>query len=146
MRICLQRVTSAKCVVKQKTISSIDQGYMILVGFTHTDTLETVKKAAHKIACLRVFSDEAGKMNKSIQDIGGSILLISQFTLYADPTSGNRPSFTMSMKPELANHLYEQMVEILNDDYHIPTLKGAFGEHMELYPVCDGPVTINMEY
>lgn len=146
MKVILQRVKSANCIVNNEIVSEIEKGYLLLVGFTHTDELENVKKMAKKIANLRVFEDEMGKMNLSIKDVNGCILAISQFTLYADPTSGNRPSFINAMRPDEANYLYEKFVEILNNDYKIITKKGVFGSHMELYPVCDGPVTINLEF
>lgn len=146
MKVVLQRVTSANCIVDKVVVSCINKGYLLLIGFTHNDTLSNVQKMAKKIANLRVFEDEAGKMNLSIKDVDGSILAISQFTLYADPSSGNRPSFINAMRPEEANALYEEFVKILNNDYQIITKKGVFGAHMVLNPVCDGPVTINLEF
>lgn len=146
MKVVLQRVSSANCIVEQVVVSEINKGYLLLVGFTHDDTLSNVQKMAKKIANLRVFEDKEGKMNLAIKDVNGSILAISQFTLYADPTSGNRPSFINAMRPVEANALYEEFVRILNNDYQIITKKGVFGAHMELHPVCDGPVTINLEF
>lgn len=146
MKVVLQRVKSANCIVNKEIVSEIDKGYLLLVGFTQQDSLENVQKMAKKIANLRVFDDEMGKMNLSINDINGSILAISQFTLYADATSGNRPSFVKAMCPQDANFLYEEFIKILNRDYQIVTKKGIFGAHMELHPVCDGPVTINLEF
>ncbi len=146
MKVVLQRVKSANCIVNKEIVSEIDKGYLLLVGFTQQDSLENVQKMAKKIANLRVFDDEMGKMNLSINDINGSILAISQFTLYADAASGNRPSFVKAMCPQDANFLYEEFIKILNRDYQIVTKKGIFGAHMELHPVCDGPVTINLEF
>ena len=94
----------------------------------------------------QIFEDEFGKINKSLKDVNGAILAISQFTLYADPASGNRPSFIDAMRPVPANELYEKFVEILNNEYQIITKKGVFGADMELNPVCDGPVTISLEF
>ena len=146
MKITLQRVSYANCVVNNELVSEINHGYMILVGFTHSDTIENVKKMAKKVANLRVFEDDNEKMNLSILDVKGEILAISQFTLYADTLAGNRPSFINSMRPIPANELYQEFVKILTEEYHIPTKKGVFGAHMILNPVCDGPVTINMEF
>lgn len=146
MKVTIQRVLSASCIVNNEIINKIDRGFMILIGFTHEDTLENVKKMCKKIANLRIFEDDADKMNLSIKDISGSILAISQFTLYADCNGGNRPSFINSMKPDMANQLYLQMIDILNKEYNIPTYGGVFGAHMYLNPVCDGPVTINLEF
>lgn len=146
MKVTIQRVTHANCVVENKIVSEIDKGYLVLVGFTHTDTLDNVKKMAKKVANLRIFEDENEKMNLSIIDVKGKILAISQFTLYADANQGNRPSFINSMKPDSANKLYEEFMSILNNEYNIPTLPGVFGAHMVLNPVCDGPVTINLEF
>lgn len=146
MRVVLQRVKRANCIVEGKIVSEIEKGYLLLVGFTHNDNLEKVNKMAKKIANLRVFEDEVGKMNLSIKNVDGSILAISQFTLYADPASGNRPSFINAMKPVDANALYEEFVKILNNEYQIITKKGVFGADMELNPVCDGPVTISLEF
>ncbi len=146
MKVVLQRVQYANCVVEKEVVSEINRGYMLLVGFTHTDTIENVKKMAKKISALRVFTDEFDKMNLSIKDVNGQILAISQFTLYADPNSGNRPSFINAMKPSPADELYQEFVKILNEEYQITTKKGVFGAHMELHTICDGPVTINLEF
>ena len=146
MRVVLQRVKSANCVVDNKIVNEINTGYLLLIGFTHTDTIDNVKKMAKKISALRVFTDEFDKMNLSIKNVNGEILAISQFTLYADPNSGNRPSFINAMKPDLADELYEEFVKLMNTEYQIVTKKGVFGAHMELHTICDGPVTINLEF
>lgn len=146
MKVTIQRVSSASCVVNNQLINKIDHGYMLLIGFTHNDTLENVNKMCKKIANLRVFEDQNDKMNLSIKDVNGSILAISQFTLYADCNGGNRPSFVDSMRPDPANELYLKMIDILNNEYQIPTFGGVFGAHMYLNPICDGPVTINLEF
>lgn len=146
MKVVLQRVKYANCIVEKEMVSEINKGYLLLVGFTHSDTIENVKKMAKKISALRVFTDEFDKMNLSIKDVNGEILAISQFTLYADPNSGNRPSFINAMKPDPAEALYQEFVKILNEEYQITTKKGVFGAHMELHTICDGPVTINLEF
>lgn len=146
MKVTLQRVTYADCIVDGKIISQIDKGYLVLVGFTHSDTIENVKKMAKKVANLRIFEDDQDKMNLSIKDVNGEILAISQFTLYADTTQGNRPSFVNSMRPDPAKELYDEFLNLLNNEYNIITKPGVFGAHMVLNPVCDGPVTINMEF
>lgn len=145
MKVVVQRVLSASCVVDDKVTGKINQGYMLLVGFTTTDTTQNVIKMAKKIASLRVFEDEQGKMNKNIYDVNGEILSISQFTLYADASSGNRPSFINSMKASDAIVLYEEFNRILQDEYHIVVKCGIFGADMRLDPICSGPVTIILE-
>jgi len=146
MKVVVQRVLKASCTVDNQITGSIDHGFMLLIGFTHTDNLDKVKAACKKIANLRIFDDEEGKMNKSLLDVNGSILAISQFTLYADARKGNRPSFIDSMRPDPANELYLQMVDILRNEYKIKTETGIFQSHMYLSPICDGPVTINLEF
>lgn len=145
MRVVVQRVKNASCIVDGKLISSIDKGLMLLVGFTHTDTLKEVEKMANKIAKLRIFEDENGKMNLSVKDINGSILSISQFTLYANPYEGNRPSFVNAMNPENATILYEEFNKKLEELGFIVG-RGIFGADMKLDILCDGPVTINLEF
>lgn len=145
MKALVQRVTSASCTVDKKVISSIQNGYLILVGFTHTDTIKEVEYIAKKIAHLRVFEDEQGKLNKSILDMNYEILSISQFTLYGSTKKGNRPSFTESMEPTKAKELYHTLNNILNNEYHIHTLEGAFGEMMDIDLRNNGPVTIMLE-
>ena len=143
MRAVIQKVTSASCTVDNKVVSSIDKGYMILLGFTHTDTLELIDKFIKKIVKLRIFEDENMKLNKSIIDVNGSILLISQFTLYGDVSDGNRPPFTDAMKYDLASKFYDIFSDRLN--VFVPTKKGIFGADMKISLVNDGPVTIIMD-
>ena len=102
MRVVIQRVLKADCIVNKEIVSSIEHGLMLLVGFTHTDSEKEVEKMALKIAKLRIFEDSSGKMNLSVKDAGGSILSISQFTLYANSKDGNRPSFVQAMNPKIA--------------------------------------------
>ncbi len=146
MKVVVQKVLSASCTVDNKITGKIDQGFMLLVGFTHSDTIENVNKMAKKIVGLRIFEDECGKMNLSIKDVGGKILSISQFTLYGDCNKGNRPSFVNSMNPASANELYNQFNEILRNEYGMIVETGIFGAHMILDPICDGPVTIELEF
>ena len=145
MKVLVQRVTRASCTVNNELVSEIKNGYLLFVGLTHTDTLVEVTYLANKIANLRIFEDENGKLNKSIVDMNYDILSISQFTLYASTLKGNRPSFTNSMEPINAKTLYLKLSEILNEEYDIRTLNGFFGEYMDISLVNDGPVTILLE-
>lgn len=145
MRVLLQRVEKAKVIANDELINEIGKGYLLLVGFTHTDTLDNVEHLAKKIANLRVFEDENDKLNLSIYDVRGMILSISQFTLYGDTKKGNRPSFTESMSYEQAKKLYEIFNDILVKRYNIVTKTGSFGSHMKLDFINDGPVTLLLE-
>lgn len=145
MRIVVQRVHHASCEVDGKVLQTIKQGYLLFVGFTDTDTLEEVKYLAKKVAHLRIFEDQDGKLNKSILEVGGEILSISQFTLYGDARKGNRPSFTKAMEPKKANQLYETFNQILKETHHIMTKPGQFQAHMNIALTNDGPVTILLE-
>lgn len=144
MRVVIQRVNNASCVVNGKIISNISKGYLLLVGFTHGDSLDNISKMAKKIANLRVFEDENGKMNLNISQVNGEILSISQFTLYANTKEGNRPSFTESMIPSKAIELYQEFNNELRK-YNLNVSEGIFGEHMQIHLINDGPVTINLE-
>ena len=141
MRVVVQRVTKASCTIDGSVYSQIEKGYLLLVGFTHTDTMKEVKYLAKKIAGLRVFEDENGKMNLSLKAVGGKILSISQFTLYADTKDGNRPAFIKAMNPKEANNLYEAFNEELRT-YDIEVFTGIFGADMKIDLLNDGPVTI----
>ena len=143
MKVVVQRSKKSSVSVDGKLISSIDKGLVLLVGFTEGDTLEKLTNMARKIANLRIFDDEAGVMNKSILDVGGSILSISQFTLYGDATKGNRPSYIKAMKGDKAIVLYEKFNEELNK--YVDTLPGVFGADMEVSITNLGPVTIILE-
>ena len=145
MRVIIQRVLKADCIVNKEIVSSIHHGMMILGGFTHTDSEKEIEQMALKIAKLRIFEDSNGKMNLSIQDVGGSILSISQFTLYANSKEGNRPSFIQAMNPKIASELYEKFNQKINS-LGIPLVSGIFGADMKLDMICDGPVTIHLEY
>ena len=141
MRVVVQRVKRASCTIDGSIYSEIKEGYLLLVGFTHTDTIKEVKYLAKKIAGLRVFEDENGKMNLSLKAVGGKILSISQFTLYADTKDGNRPAFIKAMNPSEASRLYDLFNEELKT-YDIEVYTGIFGADMKIDLLNDGPVTI----
>ena len=144
MRLVIQRVANAKVDVKEKTVGKIDKGFMVLVGVGMGDTKEQADFLAKKLCNLRVFEDENEKMNLSIKDIGGKILAISQFTLYADCNHGNRPSFINAEKPEQAKALYEYFMEKCRAE-GIEVEEGVFGAYMKVSLLNDGPVTIILE-
>ena len=143
MRVLVQRCSNAKCVVKNKNISEIDNGLMLLVGFTDTDNKDTILWMVKKILNLRIFPDSNGVMNLSILDVKGSILSISQFTLYADTTKGNRPSYIKAMSGEKAKLLYEYFNKTLSS--YVQTKGGVFGEDMAITLTNMGPTTIMLE-
>lgn len=143
MKVVVQRCSNAKCVVDNKTISEIDNGFMLLVGFTDSDNKDTIIKMVNKIVNLRIFPDNNGVMNLSILDTKGSILSISQFTLYADTTKGNRPSYIKAMSGTKAKLLYEYFNKCLNE--YVPCFGGVFGAHMEISLTNMGPTTIILE-
>ncbi|MGN1317331.1 MAG: D-aminoacyl-tRNA deacylase [Acutalibacteraceae bacterium] len=142
MRAVIQRVLESSVSVDGKTVGESGKGYMILLGVVKGDTQKEAELLARKTASLRVFEDENGKMNKSVLDIGGEILAISQFTLCADYKKGNRPSFTDSEEPENANRLYELYCEELKKNGVRRVEKGVFGADMKVSLINDGPVTI----
>jgi D-tyrosyl-tRNA(Tyr) deacylase len=144
MKVLVQRVKQAACVVDGNPISAINQGLLLYVSFNQKDTIEVLPKMAKKVVHLRIFEDEAGKMNRSLLDLGFSILSISQFTLEASTKKGHRPSFTDALNPEEATLLYDQFNTLLKG-YGVITKGGAFGEHMMIDAINDGPVTIMME-
>lgn len=144
MKLVIQRVTSAKVEVDEKVIGQIENGFMVLVGITHDDGKEQAEYLAKKLCHMRIFSDEDYKMNLDIKDTNGKLLIISQFTLYADTVKGNRPSFINAAKPDIANELYEYFCECCKG-YNLEVQKGIFGADMKVSLVNDGPVTIVME-
>ena len=145
MRIVLQRVKSASVSIEGSVVGEISQGFLLLVGVGPEDTSDDASYLARKIAGMRIFSDENGKMNLSIDQIGGKILSVSQFTLFADTKKGNRPSFTGAASPEAANQLYEEFNEILRREYDLTVETGEFGADMQVSLMNDGPVTIILD-
>ncbi len=141
MRIVLQRVVSASVEVDGQIVGQIDAGLLALVGIGHGDTDEQVRWLAEKTADLRIFTDEQGKMNRSVVDIGGSVLVVSQFTLLGDCRKGRRPAFTDAAPPELANRLYLRFAELISER-GIPVQRGVFAADMKVSLVNDGPVTM----
>lgn len=137
----IQRVTRSKVQINHKTVATIRAGYLIFLGVFENDSEEDVEKITEKITTMRIMSDEDGKMNKSIIDTKGEILLVSQFTLCADITSGRRPSFTKAKKPADAEKLYQLLVNKLTEK-NIPVKTGQFGAYMDVRIHNDGPVTI----
>ncbi len=145
MKALIQRVLESKLEIDEKEYSKIGNGFLVLLGVTHEDTEEDVKILAEKISKLRVFEDENEKMNLSLKDVGGSLHIVSQFTLYADSHHGNRPSFTNAAKPDYANELYEKFIKYCREDLKINVATGKFGADMKITLVNDGPVTIMLE-
>ena len=140
MRLVIQRVTNARLCVDDKLISEIGVGLMVFVGVVKGDTSQQVKKAANKISTIRIF-EEDDRMNKSLHDVGGEVLLISNFTLCTKETSGARPDFTLSADRVIANQLYEELASEL-DALNVPVKMGVFGADMQISQLNDGPVTI----
>lgn len=143
MKVIVQRSLKSSVSVNNRIVGSIDNGLVLLVGFTNGDTSSDIDYIIKKIINLRIFNDECGIMNKSILDVGGSILSISQFTLYADTKKGNRPSYMNAMKGENAIKLYNEFNEKLNKYIHVE--KGIFGEDMKITITNNGPITIILE-
>ena len=143
MRVLVQRCDKASVCVDNKIVGKIDKGMMILVGFTDTDTSENIDYLVDKVLNLRIYDDESGVMNKSILDAGGSILSVSQFTLYADTKKGRRPSYVNALNGEKATLLYDEFNNKLKKHIHVET--GIFGANMKVELINDGPVTIMLE-
>ena len=143
MKVVVQRVNKSSVSVDGKVVGKIDKGFTLLVGFTHSDTIEDIKYMVKKIVNLRIMDDENGVMNKSILDSCGSILSISQFTLYADTKKGNRPSYINAMGGENATKLYDEFNQKLSE--YVKVEKGVFGADMKVSITNDGPVTIILE-
>ena len=143
MRVLVQRCDKASVKVDNKIVGKIDKGMMILVGFTQTDTSEIIDYMVDKVLNLRIYDDESGVMNKSILEVGGSILSVSQFTLYADTRKGRRPSYVNALNGEKSTLLYDEFNEKLRKHIHVET--GIFGADMKVELINDGPVTIMLE-
>jgi D-tyrosyl-tRNA(Tyr) deacylase len=144
MRIVLQRVSRAKVTVDGRVTGQIGRGLLLLAGFTGGDDDDALAWMAKKVVQLRIFPDEEGKMNRSVEDVDGAVLVVSQFTLYGDARKGNRPSFTQAARPEAAVPLYERFVRMLRDAGR-PVETGEFGAMMDVELVNDGPVTLVLE-
>jgi D-tyrosyl-tRNA(Tyr) deacylase len=142
MRAVLQRVTQASCTVDGEITGAIDGGFLVLLGIEDADQVEDLEWLAQKIIGMRVFGDENGMMNKALADVGGDILLISQFTLFASTKKGNRPGFTRAARPNVAIPLYEKMIEKLSALLGKKVKTGIFGADMKIALLNDGPVTI----
>ena len=144
MRAVIQRVLRAGVTVDAEVVGRIEKGFMILLGVSDEDTRETAKKLADKICKLRIFEDENGKTNLSLADVGGELLVISQFTLYADCRKGNRPSFIKAGAPDEANRLYEYFMDCCRE--HVAVVeRGQFGANMKVELVNDGPFTLMLD-
>lgn len=143
MKVVVQRVKEASVKVEGRIVGEIKKGFLLLVGFTEGDSISNIKEMVKKVVNLRIIDDENGVMNKSILDMKGSILSVSQFTLYADTKKGNRPSYINALKSELASPLYDLFNEELRNYLHVET--GVFGAEMEVSLINDGPITIILE-
>lgn len=144
MRAIVQKVKNARVVVEGEEVSNIDHGILVFLGVKETDTEKDLNYIKRKIEKLRIFEDDEEKMNLSVEDVGGSILLVSQFTLFGDSRKGNRPSFVEAAKPEKAEEYYDILVrELISDGFDVKT--GRFQTHMEVSLLNDGPVTIQLD-
>lgn len=144
MRFVIQRVKRASVTVDEKIVGRIDKGFLVLVGVSEEDTKEIADKYIKKMLGLRIFADQEGKTNLSIKDVGGQLLIVSQFTLYADCRKGNRPSFVNAGNPQMANELYEYILDKCSDEIEVVE-HGIFGAHMEVELLNDGPFTIVLQ-
>ena len=144
MKLVIQRVKSAKVEVEDRIVSEIDKGFLVFIGITHEDNKEIADYLVKKMCNLRIFEDENNKMNKNIKEVEGELLIVSQFTLYANCKKGNRPSFTETMEPNKANELYEYFCEKTKKE-NIKVKKGIFGADMQISLKNNGPVTIILE-
>ena len=145
MRVVIQRVSEASVKVDGAIVGAIQGGLMVLLGIQNEDTIDDIQWMSNKLVQMRIFDDAEGVMNHSLQEMGGSILLISQFTLYAATKKGNRPSYIAAAKPEIAIPIYDQMIQQLTKDLGKPIATGQFGADMKVALINDGPVTILMD-
>ncbi len=144
MRFVIQRVTKASCTVEGNVTGKIDKGFLVLIGISADDTKEIADKMIKKLIGMRIFDDENGKTNLALSDVGGELLLISQFTLYADCKKGNRPSFTKAGGPDMANELYEYIIAECDKQYG-KVQRGIFGADMKIELLNDGPFTVILD-
>jgi D-aminoacyl-tRNA deacylase len=145
MRLVIQRAASASVKVDDSIVSEIGSGLLILAGIEESDSLDDIDWLAKKVCQMRIFNDEEGVMNRSVQDVGGDMIVVSQFTLHASTKKGNRPSYIRAARPEIAIPLYEQLVSEFSKTLGKPVGTGIFGAHMEVALVNDGPVTIILD-
>lgn len=145
MRVVVQRVRQAKVEVEEEETGAINNGLLLLVGIHENDTEEQLQWMCEKILKLRIFDDEKGKMNYSVQDVSGELLVVSQFTLYGDAAKGNRPSYMEAAGPDKAEKLYEEMIRYFKDHSEVNVETGRFGAYMDVELLNDGPVTIILE-
>ncbi len=144
MRFVVQRVTESSVAVDARIIGKIDRGYLVLIGIDRTDTKEKAEKMVKKLLGLRIFEDENGKINLDLKSVNGSLLLVSQFTLYADCRKGNRPSFINAGEPQMANELYEYIISLCRQEIQIVET-GEFGADMKISLINDGPFTVILD-
>ena len=144
MRAVVQRVLQSQVKVSGREVGQIDKGLLVYLSVARTDSVGDAQFIADKLVNLRIFADETGKMNRSLLDVGGSILLVSNFTLHGDCRKGRRPSFDAAAEPELARRFYEKVIELIVER-GVTVEKGVFGEHMHISSINDGPVTFQLE-
>lgn len=145
MRVVLQRVREARVEIDSEVTGSIEKGLLLLVGIHNEDTREELEWICEKILKLRIFKDEQGKMNDSVTDVGGELLVVSQFTLYGDARKGNRPGFSEAAGPEKAEKLYDAMVAYFTEHSELNVETGVFGAYMDVHLLNDGPVTLILD-
>lgn len=145
MRVVIQRVKNASVIINKETRREIGKGYLILLGIENSDTIDDIEWLCGKISRIRLFTDDHGLMNKSISEVQGNVLLISQFTLYASTKKGNRPSFTKAAQPNIAIPLYKEFIHKLEAILRKPIETGEFGAQMEVSLINDGPVTLTID-
>ena len=144
MRAVIQRVLQAEVEINSQTAGQIDKGLLVYLSVGKGDTIKDTEFMAEKLVNLRIFADEAGKMNRSVLDVGGAILVVSNFTLHGDCRKGRRPGFDAAAEPELAQRLYEKVIELIAE-HGVAVEKGAFGEYMQVSSTNDGPVTFLLD-